>query len=114
MKVKVIEKNKGAELLSVILTKARENLESLGERGRAGNQISSFKEYGKMGQNMGVFSLEMEGSACMSVLPPCVLMKENKKLCFSLGKINLREGKKAGSPCIRCVLRDVMKEREFL
>lgn len=70
MKVKVIEKNKGTELLSVILTKARENLESLGERGRAINQISSFKEYGKMGQNMGVSLWRWrEALVCLSFLP---------------------------------------------
>lgn len=54
MQVKVTEKNTCAKLLSIILAKLRENLESLGARGRTGNQISSFKEYGKMGQNTGV------------------------------------------------------------
>lgn len=70
MQIKVIEKNKGDELLSVILTKVKENLESLGETGRAGSQISRFKEYGKMGQNTGVsFRRWREALVCLSFLP---------------------------------------------
>lgn len=46
--------SQGAELLNVILTKIRENLESLRARGGEGSQISNFQEYGKMGQNTGV------------------------------------------------------------
>lgn len=46
--------SQGAELWNVILTKVRENLESLGARGMEVSQISNFQEYGKMGQNAGV------------------------------------------------------------
>ena len=62
-----------AEVLNVILTKVRENLESLGARGGKGSQISNFQEYGKMGQNTE-FLFGGEGRH-FSVLPPSVCFK---------------------------------------